>query len=66
MCLFLSSLCFGVAGDVCRDAAVRDGPTRLTLLGSLHSHHLCRGGREQARDEAVLDRNPVRGERTTK
>lgn len=62
--LFPSSLRFGLAGDVCRDAAVGDGPTCLTLLGSLHAHHLCRGGGEQARTEAVLERDPLRGERT--
>lgn len=66
VCLSLipCSLSAGVVGDVCCDAAVRDGPACLTLLGALHPHHLCCGGRVQARDEAVLGRNslPPRGE----
>lgn len=65
ICLSLipCSLSAGIDNDLCCDAAVRDGPACLTLPGALHPDNLCCGGWVQARDEAVLGRNHLWGER---
>lgn len=56
------SLPAGNHHDVCGDAAVWDGPACPALPGALHPDHRRCGGWLQERDEAVLDRNHLRGE----
>lgn len=47
-------------------AAVRDGTACSTLPGAFHSDNLCCGGRVQRRDEKVLDRNILWGEKNSR
>lgn len=57
------SLSAGDGHDLCSDAAVGDGAACAALPGAFHVGDLRRGGLAQRRDETVLDRNELRGER---
>lgn len=58
------SLSPGTGVDLCSDAAVGDGPARPALPGAFHLDNLRRGCGLQGGDEAVLDGNNIRGEKS--